>query len=165
MQTIDVFWYKNIMQVQVIDPAIFTKRNRVVYNRTIKIYQGIDNPIHIVTKNQDQKPVNLTGYDVQIDIQDPVKEATIETFTVDFVTQNRGLGVFTIPKAVVNALDQRHYEFTVKLIHLSDNKETPLYIDDNYSARLPVQVLAGYYNNMPVLPTTLLDGVIDAGEL
>jgi hypothetical protein len=65
---------------------------------------------------------------------------------------------------VVNALDQRHYEFTVKLIHLSDNKETPLYIDDNYSARLPVQVLAGYYNNMPV-GTTLEDGIIDAGEL
>ena len=165
MQTIEAFWYKNILEIQVIDPAIFSTRNRIVYSRTIKIYQGIDNPIHIVTKNQDQKAVNLTGYDVQIDIQDPVNELTVDTFTVDFVTQNKGLGVFTIPKAVVNALDQRHYEFTVKLINLTTNDETPLYIDDNYNATLPVQVLSAYYNNTPLLPVDIYDGVVDAGEL
>ena len=165
MQTIEVFSYKNILEVQVIDPAIFSTRNRIVYSRTIKIYQGIDNPIHVVVKNQDQKAVDCTGYDVQVDIQDPENALTVETFTVDFVTQNRGLGLITIPKDVVNALDQRYYEFTVKFIHLDDNKETPLYIDDNYSVRLPVQVLPAYYDNMPVLPTTMMDGVLDAGEL
>jgi len=135
-----------------------------VYSRTIKIYQGIDNPIHIVAKNQDQKAVDLTGYDVQIDIQDPENAFTVEAFTVDFITQNKGLGVFTIPKEIVNSLDRRYYEFTVKLIDLNTNRETPLYIDDNYSLRLPVQVLAGYYSNMPV-GSTLEDGIIDAGEL
>ena len=164
MQTIETYWYKNILEIQVIDPAIFTVRNRIVYARTIKIYQGIDNPIHIVTKNQDQKAVNLTGYDVQIDIQDPENKLTAQAFTVNFITQNKGLGVFTIPKEIVNSLDQRHYEFTVKLIDLTTNRETPLYIDDNYSIRLPVQVLAGYYDNMPV-GSTLEDGIIDAGEL
>ena len=165
MQTIEAFFYKNILEVQVIDPTIFSTRNRIVYSRTIKIYQGIDNPIHVVTKNQDQKGVDLTGYDVQVDIQDPENALTVETFTVDFITQNKGLGVFTIPKSVVNALSQRHYEFTVKLIHLVDNKETPLYIDDNYSVRLPVQVLSAYYDNTPVLPLNIVDGVVDAGEL
>lgn len=165
MQTIEAFFYKNILEIQVIDPAIFSTRNRIVYSRTIKIYQGIDNPIHIVTKNQDQKAVDLTGYDVQVDIQDPENELTVETFTVNFVTQNKGLGVFTIPASVVNALDQRHYEFTVKLINLTSNDETPLYIDDNYGARLPVQVLSGYYSNTPVLPVSIFDGVVDAGEL
>jgi hypothetical protein len=165
MQTIDVFWYKNILEIQVIDPAIFSTRNRIVYSRTIKIYQGIDNPIHIVTKNQDQKAVDLTGYDVQVDIQDPENELTVETFTVNFVTQNKGLGVFTIPASVVNALDQRHYELTVKLINLTSDDETPMYIDDNYGARLPVQVLSGYYSNTPVLPLNIVDGVVDAGEL
>lgn len=164
MQTIETFWYKNILEIQVIDPAIFTVRNRIVYSRTIKIYQGIDNPIHVVTKNQDQKAVDLTGYDVQIDIQDPENKLTAEAFTVNFITQNKGLGVFTIPKEIVNSLDQRHYELTVKLINLSTNRETPLYIDDNYSLRLPLQVLAGYYGNMPI-GETLEDGIIDAGEI
>lgn len=136
-----------------------------MYSRTIKIYQGIDNPIHIVTKNQDQKGVDLTGYDVQVDIQDPENAITVETFTVNFITQNKGLGVFTIPKSVVNALDQRHYELTVKLIELTTNDETPLYIDDNYSVRLPLQVLSAYYDNTPILPLAIYDGVVDAGEL
>jgi hypothetical protein len=164
MQTFEVFSYKNILEIQVIDPAIFSPRNRIVYSRTIKIYQGIDNPIHIVAKNQDQKSVDLTGYDVQIDIQDPENAVTAEAFTVDFVQQDKGLGVFVIPEHVVNRLDQRHYEFTAKLIKLTDNKETPLYIDDNYGARLPLQVLPGYYSTSPGLPL-LAEGIIDAGEL
>ena len=164
MQTIDDYWYKNILEVQVIDPTIFSTRNRIVYARNIKIYQGIDNPIHVVTKNQDQKAVDLTGYDLQVDIQDPESEVTVETFTVNFVTQNKGLGTFTIPASVVNGLDRRHYELTVKLINLGSADETPLYIDDNYSIRLPLQVLSGFYSNTPV-GTTNIEGVIDAGLL
>ena len=164
MQTIEAFSYKNILNVQVIDPAIYRTRNRIVYSRTIKIYQGIDNPIHVVTKNQDQKPVDLTGYDVQVDIQHPENQLTLESFTVDFVTQNQGLGTFTIPADVVNALDQRHYELTVKLINLTTNTEAPLYIDDNYSVRLPLQVLSGYYSSTPV-GTELTEGIIDAGQI
>lgn len=164
MQTIDVYWYKNILEVQVIDPTIFSTRNRIVYARNIKIYQGIDNPIHVVTKNQDQKAVDLTGYDLQVDIQDPESEVTVETFTVNFVTQNKGLGTFTIPASVVNGLDRRHYELTVKLINLGSADETPLYIDDNYSIRLPLQVLSGFYSNTPV-GTSNIEGVIDAGLL
>ena len=136
MQTIEVFYYKNILNVQVIDPTIYSTRNRIVYSRTIKIYQGIDNPIHVVSKNQDQKPVDLTGYDMQIDIQDPENAVTAEAFTVDFVQQDKGLGVFTIPKDIVNRLEQRHYEFTAKLIKLDDNKETPLYRSEEHTSEL-----------------------------
>lgn len=164
MQTLDVFIYKNILEVQVIDPAIYSVRNRIVYSRTIKVYQGIDNPIHVVAKNQDQKPVDLTGYDLQVDIQDPESEVTVETFTVNFITQDKGLGVFTFPASVVNGLDRRHYELTVKMINVASADETPLYIDDNYSLRVPIQVLPGFYSNTPV-GTTNIEGVIDAGLL
>lgn len=164
MQTIEVFSYKNILEIQIIDPAIFSTRNRIVYSRTIKVYQGIDNPIHIVAKNQDQKPVDLTGYDVQVDIQDPESQVTVETFTVNFITQNKGLGVFTIPAGIINGLERRHYELTAKLINTSSADETPLYVDDNYGMRLPLQVLSGFYSNAPIGSTTI-DGVIDAGLL
>ena len=163
MQTIDVFFYKNILEVQVIDPAIFSQRNRIVYSRTIKIYQGIDNPIHVVIKNQDQKSADMTGYDVQVDIQDPENLTTVESFTVDFVTQDKGLATFIIPQATVNSLELRHYELTVKLIDLGTNDETPLYIDDNHGARLPMQVLSGWYSTTPANVATYSEGIIDAG--
>ena len=44
MITVKAYLYPNTVTVQVFDPAIFTVRNRVVYSRTIKVYQGIDNP-------------------------------------------------------------------------------------------------------------------------
>ena len=164
MQTIDVFWYKNILEVQVQDPAIFTTRNRIVYSRTIKIYQGIDNPIHIVAKNQDQKAVNLTGYVMAVEIQDPENEITVASYSVNFVTINKGLGTFTIPKDTVNALDQRHYQLTARLINSATNAENPLYIDDNYSVAVPLQVLSAYYSTDPVSPT-LAEGIVDLGPL
>jgi hypothetical protein len=121
MQTIDIFWYKNILEVQVQDPAIFTTRNRIVYSRPIKIYQGIDNPIHIVAKNQDQKPVDFTGYVMTVEIQDPENEITVAAYSVNFVTITKGLGTFVIPRDTVNALDQRHYQLTARLINSATN--------------------------------------------
>jgi hypothetical protein len=164
MQTIEAFFYKNILEIQVIDPAIFTTRNRIVYSRTIKIYQGIDNPIHIVTKNQDQKPVDLTGHLMQVEIQDPKNQITVAAYSVDFVTINKGLGTFTIPKDTVNALDQRHYHLTARLTNSTTNAVNPLYIDDNYSVAVPLQVLSAYYSTDPITPT-LAEGIVDLGTI
>jgi hypothetical protein len=164
MQTIDIFWYKNILEVQVQDPAIFTTRNRIVYSRPIKIYQGIDNPIHIVAKNQDQKPVDFTGYIMTVEIQDPENEITVASYTVNFVTITKGLGTFVIPRDTVNALDQRHYQLTARLINSTTNAENPLYIDDNYSVAVPLQVLSAYYSTDPISPT-LTEGIVDLGPL
>jgi len=154
MQTIEAFFYKNILEIQVIDPAIFTTRNRIVYSRTIKIYQGIDNPIHIVVKNQDQKPANVTGYQIQIEIQDLAKQERVASFTANLINSDKGLGVFVVPKSVVNQLDLRHYHFTTKIID-QIYQESPLYIDDNYGAALPLQVLPAYY---PVDVSQTFDG-------
>ena len=164
MQTLDVFLYKNILEVQVLDPAIYSVRNRIVYAKTIKVYQGIDNPIHIVTKNQEQKPADLTGHLMQVEIQDPENQVTVAAFAVSFVTQNKGLGTFTIPKDTVNALDQRLYHLTARLTNSTTNAVNPLYIDDNYSVAVPLQVLGAYYSTDPITPT-LAEGIVDLGTI
>jgi hypothetical protein len=163
MQTINVFWYKNILEIQWLDPAIFSTRNRIVYSRTVKIYQGIDNPIHIVVKNQDQKSVNTTGYLLQLDIQDPEIEGAVASFAVETVDAAKGLAVTTIDKDTVNALDKRFYYITVKRIDQATNAESPNYIDDNYSVSLPLEVLPGWYENNRV--TALPDEIIDGGQI
>lgn len=164
MQTIDVFWYKNILEVQVQDPAIFTTRNRIVYSRPIKIYQGIDNPIHIVAKNQDQKSVDLTGYTMEIAIQDIINELTVSVFAVSAFTWNKGLGQFTIPVETVNALDQEFYWLTARLVNTATNMLQPLYIDDNHEVRLTLQVLPAYYQSVSQ-DLELNDGIIDEGVI
>lgn len=160
MQTINTYLYPNIIIAQFVDPTIFTTRNRVVYTRTIKIYQGIDNPLQVQVKNQDQRPIDTTGYLVQVDIQDPDVSGSVESLAVTMIDATKGLGTVTIPRDVVNALDQRRYKLTVKLITQSTNQERPLYVDDNYGALVDLEVLPGWYESMPLTmdSTEVIDG-------
>lgn len=160
MQTIKSYLYPNKITVQFVDPTIFSVRNRIVYTSPIKVYQGIDNPLQVVIKNQDQRPINTTGYLVQVDIQDPINKGSMESLAVTVADPTKGLGTVTIPRDVVNALDQKFYKITVKLISQATNKEQPLYLDDNYGATLDLEVLPGWYESMPLTmgSTEVVDG-------
>jgi S-adenosylmethionine hydrolase len=145
MITVKAYFYPNTVEVQIFDPSIFTTRNRVVYSRPIKVYQGIDNPVQVIVKNQDQKSVDLTGYTLQASIQDPVNQATIETYAITMADIVKGLGTFVIDRGTINTLENRIYKLTFKTIKQSDNTEQPIYIDDNYSVPLDLQILPAYY--------------------
>jgi len=144
MITVKAYIYPNTAEIQVFDPTIFTTRNRQVYSRPIKVYQGIDNPIQVLVKNQDQKNVNLTGYTVQASIQDPTNKTTIETYAVTFANVAIGQGTFTIDRGTINTLENRFYKLTFKTIK-ADNTEQPMYIDDNYGVPLDLEILPAYW--------------------
>jgi hypothetical protein len=135
-----------------------------VYSRPITVYQGIDNPLQIVIKNQDQKPVNMTGYTVQLNIEDPVNETTAYSLAVTFTDITKGLGTVAIDTATVNSLDQRLYKLTLKKILTADSSESPLYIDDNFSVPLDLDVKPAYYSTTEPAPA-LNEVVIDSGLL
>jgi hypothetical protein len=160
MQTINTYLYPNIIVAQFVDPTIFATRNPIVYTRTIKIYQGIDNPLQVLVKNQDQKAINTTGYLVQLDIQDIESRGSVESLAVTMIDPTKGVGTVTIPRDVANALDQRRYKLTIKLINQTTNQEQPLYVDDNYGALADLEVLEGWYESMPLTldSTEVIDG-------
>lgn len=145
MITIKTYLYPNTVEVQVFDPTIFTTRNRQVYSRPIKVYQGVDNPVQVIVKNQDQKRVNLTGYTMQASIQDPTNQVTVETYAVTFANIAIGQGTFTLDKGTINSLEQRFYKLTFKTVKSSDNTEQPIYIDDNYGVPLDLEILPAYW--------------------
>ncbi len=161
---IQAYLYSNIVEVQIWDPAIFTPRNRVVYSRPITVYQGIDNPLQIVIRNQDQKLVNMTGYTVQLNIEDPVNETTAYSLAVTFTDITKGLGTVTIDTATVNSLEQRLYKLTLKKILTADSSESPLYIDDNFSVPLDLAVKPAYHSTTEPA-AALNEVVIDSGLL
>jgi len=114
-----------------------------------------------VTKNQDQKPVNLTGYQLQVDIQDPGTASTIQSLPVIFSNIQLGRGSFTISKILLDSLTQRFYKLTFRTIDLGTNAETPLYVDDNYGVPLDLEVLPAYYSDTAPSPT--VSGIIING--
>lgn len=132
-----------------------------MYSRPITVYQGIDNPIQVVIKNQDQRSVNLTGYAVQAEIQDPNHNVTVASYAVTWGNIMLGQGNFTISKNTVNALEQRYYKLTFKTIKVADNSEQPVYVDDNYGAPIDLRVLPAYYSTtqpVPFVGNTVIDG-------
>ena len=168
MITIKAFLYSIIAEVQIFDPAIFSVRNRVMYSRPIKVYQGIDNPVQVIIRNQDQKSVNLSQYSVEAQIQDPVNQLTVNTFPVDFTGPGcditKGRGSFTIDKPTIDDLEQRFYKLTFKTINISTNANSPLYIDDNYGVPFDLVVLPAYWSNIQPAPG-IEQSVVDGGYL
>lgn len=161
MITVKAYLYPNTAEVQVFDPAIFTTRNRQVYSRPIKVYQGVDNPIQVVVKNQDQKAVDLTGSTVTASIQDPTNRVTIKSYAVTFVDITKGLGTFTFDANTINSLENRFYKVAFSTTVIDTDVTSPVYIDDNYGVPLDLEVLPAYYETTVTLPgndTYSLDG-------
>jgi hypothetical protein len=163
MIAVQSYLYDNIVQVQILDTAIFKTRNRTVYNRPIKIYQGIDNPILVHVKNQDQKSVNIDSKSILVEIQDPINELLIVSYPLVWEDSSKGIGFFTITKADIDVLVQRYYKLALKLVDDVSGVERPLYSNDNYGVSLDIEVLPGYYQNQN--PNTVLYNGGNAGNM
>ena len=160
MPLITSYLYDNKFTVQILDysdPTIKT-RNRPVYTRPIKVYQGIDNPVVVEFKNQDQKLVDLTGYTVQASIQDPNNLTTINTYAVTFANIANGRGAFTFDSTTISNLENRIYKLTFKTVAVAGGAERPLYADDNYGVPIDLDVLPAYYSDTPFTDDVIYDG-------
>lgn len=163
---ITIYLYPNIVTVQIWDNSIFTTRNRYMYAKPVVIYKGIDNPLQVRVRNQEQTPVNMTPYLLQVDIQDPENFLTVQSFGVEFQNEAKGLGTVIIPQSLVNQLDQRQYKITFKVINKQDNLERPAYVDDNFMVPLDLIVMPGYYSEMAPDPEETDDFLqIDGGTI
>ena len=148
MITVKTYLYPNTIEVQVFDPTIFTTRNRQVYSRPIKVYQGVDNPVQVVVLNQDQKKVNLTGSTVTASIQDPTNQVTIKSYAVTFSNIALGQGTFTFDANTINSLENRFYKLAFATTVTNTDVTSPVYIDDNYGVPLDLEILPAFYSNI-----------------
>ena len=149
MVTIQTYLYSNIITAQFWDPTLFITRTKILYAQSVTIYQGIDNPIQVLVKNQDQRSIDLAGRMVQVDIQNPNTQSTEYSLAVNITDATRGRGNFIITRDIANGLQQRQYKLTFRVITAATNQEQPLFVDDNYGVPLDLIVKPGYYSDMP----------------
>jgi hypothetical protein len=145
MQTINLFYYNNTVEVQLnIDPTL-TLRNKVVYQRTLKLYKGVDNVIRFVFKNSDQKPVNLTGFDITFNIVDNETGSLLITKAGTIV--NATGGVVTVPLTEFDTLNLQHdwYNYTVLATDPLTGTQHVIYTDDNYEAEGQIHLIPNAY--------------------
>jgi hypothetical protein len=154
MQTIYAFSY---------NPAIATGTNttgtnwRMAYQQPIMLYKGTANTIRIVVYATNQKVVNLTGYDVQLQIVDRETQEHFVTRAATITTPTSGVASVTFTEADLRNLENRFYHIIAKLVNPGDGSSLTsgeiLYLDDNYGAFTPITI-ENAWNYQPTIIST-----------
>ena len=144
MHHISCYLYDNKIQVLLLDedPTLKT-RDRVVYSRTVKIYDNIDNVITIAFRNSDQKPANIAGKTFTFGVTADTGNASVWTTPVTISNVATATGQVIISQAAVANLTQEYYNYTIS--YTLDNLTLPGYTDDNWGAAGQLQVITSVY--------------------
>jgi hypothetical protein len=135
MQKISTYLYPNRIEL-LADLAGFTVEYTNVYQRNIKIYNGIDNTLEFDIKNPDQKRIDLaTVSQIELNIMDIQGNALPNSpYVVTPLNQTtkKGLATVTIPQDDLVDLDPQFLQFSVSAI--KDGKDLMLYGDTRFGA-------------------------------
>jgi len=145
MPTITSYLYDNKITIQILvdDPTIKT-RNKVVYNRTVDVYKGVDNPITIQFKNQDQKPVNISSYNITGYLVDIVNSDLISNVAVTVSNATIGTASVTLTEELIGNLELTRYKLAFKAVNTVTSVERPIYSDDNYGLYQEINIKEGF---------------------
>ena len=141
MQTIYAYSY---------NPSIATGTNttktvwRMAYQQPILLYKGTANTIKLIVFNNAQKVVDLTNYDVQVQIVDKDTQEHYVTRTATISSPTTGIAQITFTEPDLRNLQHRFYHIIARLMPPNDGSTVIngeiLYLDDNYGAFTPVTI-------------------------
>jgi hypothetical protein len=143
MQKISTYLYPNRVQL-LADLAGFTTEYTNVYQRTVKIYNGIDNVIEFDVKNADQKRINLTNYTLSLNVMDAAGNGLANSpyeISVLNQTTNKGLASVTIPFDDIKNLKNQYFKYSVTAEPTGLAPAVILYTDSKFSAVGTIQLV------------------------
>jgi len=144
MQKVQSYLYPNRV-ILIADLAGFTVENTIVYAKTVKIYNGIDNTIQFDIQNADQKRLDLTQYvDLCITVMDA---AGNELDSSPYYMTNmsiQGLATVTIPQADLEDLSDQYLTYSVSAVD-SNGNDILFYTDSRFSAAGKMQLIGNAF--------------------
>lgn len=144
MHHISSYLYDNKIQVLLLDQDVtLTTRNRIVYSRTVKVYDNIDNVITVAFRNSDQKSANIVGKTFTFSLTANVSNVSIWSTNVTIANVTTAIGTVIIDQANIANLKQEYYNYTIS--YNSGNLTLPAYTDDNWGAAGQLQVISNVY--------------------
>lgn len=165
MSVITSYLYDNKITIQILeDDDTIKTRNKVVYNRTLDIYRGMDNPVTIQFKNQDQKPVNITNYSITGYVIDILNSNVMSNVSVTVSNATIGTASVTLTEELISNLTQNKYKLAFKAVNTVTSSERPVYSDDNYGLYQEFNIKDGIPNTT-VFDSPSSDDIIDLGTI
>lgn len=150
MHKISSYLYSNRIQlianVTVLDAA-YPVEWKIVYQRPVKIYKGVDNVIELEVKNVDQKRIDIYGKVIKFVVMDQA-DKEVNTYTATVLDDGsttpvlNGIARVTIAEADLANIDPQYLKFSVYMLN-NDNTKTLLYGDTSFGARGTLEVLGG----------------------
>jgi hypothetical protein len=137
MQKISTYLYPNRIEL-LADLAGFTTEYTNVYQRTVKIYNGIDNIIEFDIKNADQKRIETrTGQSpvitqIELNLMDASGNALPNSPYTITPTTLKGIATATIPQEDLDGLQPQFLKYSVTA--LKDSNDVILYGDSRFGA-------------------------------
>ena len=145
MQKIQSYLYTNRIQL-LADVAGFTTEYTNVYQKTVKIYNGVDNVLEFDIKNADQKRIDLsTLSNIELNVMDATgNELPSSPYTLT-PTATKGIATVTIPDVDLGDYSTQFFKYSVTA---SKNGLTiPLYADSRFGVAGTMELIS---NAMPV---------------
>lgn len=132
MQKISSYLYPNRVEL-LADLAGFSVEFTNVYQRTIKIYNSIDNTIEFDIKNADQKRLDLTALStIKMHIMDATSKALTNSPYTVVATTIKGIAKVIIPRADLTHLSDQCLQYSV--VAKKGAEDVILYADSAFGA-------------------------------
>jgi hypothetical protein len=144
MQKIQSYLYTNRIQL-LADVAGFTTEYTNVYQKTVKIYNGVDNVLEFDIKNADQKRIDLSALsNIELNVMDTTGNALPNSPYTVTPTAIKGIATATIPD--MDLLDFPTQFFRYSVTAVKDGNTVPLYADSRFGVAGTMELIS---NAMP----------------
>ena len=142
--SISVYVYNNTHTVIVNTST--NQGNVTMYDKTIKLYQGIDNTAKFELKDKDRAPVDLTNLTVTMNILDSNNGETSITRPLTITNATKGLASLNLTSADLDNLASGFYNYSLYTTNNNSEQEI-VYTDLNQAAKGTVELIEGVVPN------------------
>ena len=146
MQTVSRYLLNNLVIVGITG---YHGRNPVVYDRRIKLYKGVSNPLSFTFKNEDQKAQDITAKTFEFNLIDSETKQSVVTRNLTILDDGstitkKGTASITVTEGDLLTLDAKFYNYAIREV-AADNTRTVTFADSFYNAAGTIEVLDGAY--------------------
>ena len=146
MQTVSRYLLNNLVIVGITG---YHGRNPAVYDRRIKLYKGVSNPISFTFKNEDQKAQDITAKTFEFNLIDSETKQSVVTRNLTILDDGstittKGTASVTVTESDLLTLDAKFYNYAIREV-ATNNTRTVTFADSFYNAAGTIEVLDGAY--------------------
>jgi len=146
MQTVSRYLLNNVV---IVYSSGYHGRNPMVYDRRLKLYKGVSNPLTFTFKNEDQKAQDITSKTFEFNLIDSETKQSVVTRNLTILddgstVSTKGTASVTITEGDLLTLDAKFYNYAIREV-AANNTRTVTFADSFYNAAGTIEVLDGAY--------------------